>query len=476
MTHGSHIRDRSILRRFALLAALAVTALALMGPAQNAPVHAAPLKDDFTDLAQRYLPAVVNITATRSGGGSGGSGNPFGTSQQSQQPRRAQGSGFIIDASGVIVTNNHVIAGAAEGGSLTVTLSDGTELPATIRGRDQATDIAVLQVQAGRPLPFVGFGNSDSAEIGSWVLAIGNPFGFGGTVTHGIVSARNRNIRQGSVYDDFIQTDAAINSGNSGGPLFDMNGEVIGINTAIISPNGLNIGLAFAIPSYVAQAIVSQILRFGEARRGWLGVRITMVTPEIANQIGLNNTRGAVVTSVTAGSPAATAGIQVNDVILRYNNRPIRGLYDLPRLVTTTDAGATVPIRIWRGGQVSSINVTIEPLPGNQSQRLSIVRPEPERFAALGVTLSEMSIPMRIEQGIHRSVEGLMVVDVDPGSPAAARLKPGDVITSVYGWPVDSMAAMKSRISAADDSDMGALLLKIDRKSDTLFEALPVDE
>ncbi len=430
---------------------------------------------DFSQLAEKLSASVVNIASSR-----GSAQNPFGPAPGGGGVR-SLGSGFVIDPSGLIVTNNHVVRNATD---IMVYMTDDTVLQAQVVGRDAETDIAVLKVNAGRSLPAVAFGNSDEARVGSWALAIGNPFGFGGTVTLGIISARDRKIKgrapagpgntRPQYFDFFIQTDAAINSGNSGGPLFNTRGEVIGINTAIISPTNSNVGLAFAIPSSFAKVVVDQIKQFGEARLGFLGVSVEPVDDAAAQRFGLGEVRGVRITQIRPNSPAQAGGLLPNDIILSYGDSPVNKLRRLPRLVARTPVGSVVPIQVWRQGREITVNVTIQPLPKGSGQRLSIAPPEPKKFAGLGVTLSELSMPMRIQHGIHRDTEGLFVVSVDADSPLADRLKPGDLITDVFGTPIQTMADMENEVERAVSDQTGALLVKIDRKDETVFEAVEV--
>ncbi len=355
-----------MLRPFRTLLAAAALALAA------APSAAArPAPDSFSDLAARLSPSVVNISTSQKVDRPDAAeipqfppGSPFedlfreyyeNQQREGGSQTTSLGSGFIIDASGVIVTNNHVIEGADE---ITVNLQDGTSLKAALVGTDEKTDLAVLKVESAAPLPFVSFGDSDAVKVGDWVLAIGNPFGLGGTVTAGIVSARNRDIEAGP-FDDFIQTDAAINRGNSGGPLFDMDGNVVGVNSAIISPSGGSIGIGFAIPSAIVKRTVDQLREFGETRRGWIGVRIQAVTPELAEGLGLDRARGALVAEVTAGGPAEAGGLQVRDVILAFDGKPVPDSRALPRLVAETEIGRTVTLDVWRDRQSMPLQVTL---------------------------------------------------------------------------------------------------------------------
>src|ERR1700761_2035388 len=352
--------------------------------------------DSFADLANRLLPAVVNVSSTQTitakNGGHGGDlgpdmpvfppGSPFeqffkdflnrnrqgqggggGGGDNAPVARRAQslGSGVIVDPAGYVVTNNHVIEGADE---VSVTLQDGTSLKANIVGRDESGDLALLKVKSDKPLPTVSFGDSSASRVGDWVLAIGNPFGLGGTVTAGIVSARGRDIHQGQ-YDDFIQTDAAINRGNSGGPLFNMDGQVIGINTAIFSPSGGSIGIGFSIPSNMAKNIVAQLKAYGHPRRGWLGVKIQQVTPEIAESLGLKEATGAMVAGGTEGGPAGKARIRGGDIILKFDGQDVKEMHTLPRIVADAEVGKDVPVVLWREGKEVTVETVLAERPAD---------------------------------------------------------------------------------------------------------------
>ncbi|HHY49941.1 MAG TPA: trypsin-like serine protease, partial [Alphaproteobacteria bacterium] len=328
--------------------------------------------ESVAELAAQLSPAVVNIGTSRRV--PTGNGMPFpefpegsplqdlfddlnpnqGRGPDRMQEARSLGSGFIISPDGVIVTNNHVIEGADE---IEIYLTDGTRLPATIIGSDDKTDLALLKVDAGRDLPFVEFGDSDTAVVGDWVMAIGNPFGLGGSVTLGIVSARNRDIQSGP-YDQFIQTDASINQGNSGGPLFDMNGKVVGINTAIIARGGTSLGIGFAVPVNLAKPVIDQLARFGETRRGWLGVGIQEVTEDIASSLGRPDTHGALVIDITPSGPS-DGKIVEGDIILEFDGKPIERMRDLPRVVAETEVGKAVPVKVLRGGEELTIDITL---------------------------------------------------------------------------------------------------------------------
>ncbi len=422
---------------------------------------ASPAPPGFADLAARLLPGVVALTSSQSiklsnnnlpplpgfppgspfekffhdflrqhhlGPGAGGPPSPGGP--PSMERREALGSGFVIDPSGIIVTNNHVIKGANK---VTVTLHDGTTLTARILGADSRMDLAVLKVDAGHPLPAVAWGNSDAARIGDWVMAIGNPFGLGGTVTAGIISARGRNIHEGP-YDSFIQTDAPINMGNSGGPLFDMNGHVIGINTAIYSPSGGSIGIGFSIPSNAARVVVDQLWHFGHARRGYLGVTIQDVSKAIAESLGLKHAGGAMVASVIKGAPGDQAGLRTGDVILSFDGKTVKDSHSLPRIVAATAIGKTVPIVIWRGNAKRTLDAVVAELPA--APKLASLEtpatpkePPPVAVPDIGLSVAGIDAAMRAKFHLPADQQGVVITDVGPDSVAARRgVQPGDVI------------------------------------------------
>ena len=385
------------------------------------------------------------------------------------QRRASLGSGFIIDPQGIIVTNNHVIENAGE---IVVRLHDGTRLKATLRGRDPKTDLAVLTVKPKKPLPWVEFGDSDTVHVGDWVLAIGNPFGLGGTVTTGIVSARNRDINAGP-YDDFIQTDAAINKGNSGGPLFDMKGRVIGVNSAILSPTGGSVGIGFSIPSNLAKRVVAQLVKYGETRRGWLGVRIQTITEELAEGLGLKSPEGALVTEVTPGGPAEKAGLRPRDVIIEFNGRRVRKMRELPRLVAETPVGEEVPVKVIRDGKEVALKVTLGRLEEAEKKGLlgkRTSRPRPREAAPpvlLGMTLAPLNETTRKEHGIPSSVKtGLVVRKVDPASQAAEKgLMPGDVIAEAGGKVLKTVEDLSAAIARVKKMGRKAIPLLVLRKA-----------
>jgi len=481
---------------------LMAAAFVASGPAQ---ARGAP--DSFADLAARLLPSVVNISTTETLKSSSGDeaspdlpqfppGSPFEKffhdflehglpkgDQPDLEPRKATslGSGFIIDPKGYIVTNNHVIADADQ---ITVILHDNTNLKATVVGRDPKTDIALLKVDAGRPLPAAVWGNSDAARVGDWVLAIGNPFGLGGSVTAGILSARQRDINSGP-YDDFLQTDAPINRGNSGGPMFNMDGQVIGINTAIYSPSGGSIGIGFAIPSSLAEDVVTELKTEKDhtVHRGWLGVRIQAVTDEIAESLGLKKARGALVASVTGAGPAARAGIEPGDVVLNFNGKPVDDMRQLPRLVAETPVGKTVPVSLWRKRAVLSVEVKVGRL--QESDAAVASAKEPPKTAApsnstevkaLGLTLAGMTPQLKDKFSLGDDAKGVVVVDVANDSAAADKgLRPGDVIMEAAQQEVKSPQDVSSRVDTERKAGRKSILLLVERQGDLRFVALRID-
>ncbi len=475
-------------------------------PPFAAPAAARGAPESFADLAGNLLPAVVNISSTQNGqaradrGERSGPevpsfppGSPFEQffkdfldrnrpGQQRRGPNQGEGphgpdggppgagkavslgSGFIIDPAGYIVTNNHVIDGADE---ISVTLQDNTTLKAKLIGKDERVDLALLKVESDKPFKFVPFGDSDAERVGDWVLAIGNPFGLGGSVTAGIVSARGRDIRQGP-YDDFIQTDAAINRGNSGGPLFNMAGEVIGINTAIYSPSGGSVGIGFSIPSNLSKSVVSQLREFGHARRGWLGVRIQQVTPDIAESIGLKDTTGAMVAGVNDGGPADTAKIRNGDIILKFNGQDVKEMKTLPRIVAETVIGKSVPVLLWRDGKEVTVQASVGELPDDVQQASASPTPDrtpPNRtseISGLGARLSPITDDLRDKFKLSQDQKGVVVTDVMPDGTAAGRgLKPGDVIVEVQQEAISSPADVQERLDRFRKQNRKTVLMLI---------------
>ncbi len=458
---------------------------------QPAPAQARAAPASIADLAQRLSPAVVNISTTQTiregddpdaddldGAPDGEQDSPLANPNPQDGPLekvQSLGSGFVIDAKGIIVTNNHVIDGADK---IDVTFTDGTTLPAKLLGRDDKTDIAVLKVETKLPLPFVKLGDSDKMRVGDWVMAIGNPFGLGGTVTAGIVSALNRDIHAGN-YDDFIQTDAAINRGNSGGPLFNLEGEVIGMNTAIISPSGESVGIGFATPSSTITPLVAQIIKHGEIRRGWIGVRIQMVTPEIAATLGLAQTHGALIAGVTPGGPAEAAGIQTGDLVVGFDGQKVREMRDLPRIVAETEIGKAAAIEVVRGERTMSLTVKVarlaEPKLVAGKQPVN-VPPKAEKVKALGLDLMTLSAEVRNHYKIDKKASGVLVSDVSPESAAADKgIRPGDLIVRVGQWDVKTPKEILARIAEEKKAGRTSVLLRVVTGDVPRFVAVPVE-
>ncbi|MFO1098756.1 MAG: Do family serine endopeptidase [Xanthobacteraceae bacterium] len=481
------------------VAAALVVVLMLFGAAGRAPARG---PDGIADIAGNVMDAVVNISTSQKVEARGDMpqlppGSPFeeffeeffknrrgqapgqGENQRERAPRRVSslGSGFIIDPSGIVVTNNHVIADADE---VNVILNDGTRLKAEIVGRDTKIDLAVLRVKPDKPLKAVQFGDSDKLRIGEWVVAIGNPFSLGGTVTAGIVSARNRDINSGP-YDNYIQTDAAINRGNSGGPLFNLDGEVVGVNTAIISPSGGSIGIGFAVPSKTAAPVIEQLRQFGETRRGWLGVRIQQMTDELAETMNVKPPRGALVAGIDDKGPAKPAGIRTGDVIVRFDNKDIKEMRDLPRVVADTPVGKDVEVIILRQGKEERKTVKLGRLEDGEKQaalasKRNDAAPEEKSVVqqTLGLNLANISTELRRRYKIKDSVNGVVITGVDANSAAAEkRLNAGDVIIEVAQEPVASAADVQSRIDQLKkDGRKSALFLVANAEGDLRFVAL----
>ncbi|MBL8583119.1 MAG: DegQ family serine endoprotease [Rhizobiaceae bacterium] len=459
-----------------------------------APAAAGPAS--VADLAEKLLGAVVNISTSQTvDGGEGGhnrvpvpqlpEGSPFqdffddffkdrGGEDGPGPDQKVQslGSGFVVDAEkGIVVTNNHVIADADE---IEVNFSDGSRLKAELIGTDTKTDIAVLKVDpAGKKLTAVKFGDSEHLRIGDWVMAIGNPFGLGGTVTVGIVSARNRDINSGP-YDDFIQTDAAINRGNSGGPLFNMYGEVVGINTAIISPSGGSIGIGFSIPSQLAAGVVDQLVEFGETRRGWLGVRIQPVTDDIAESLGMATAKGALVAGIVKGGPVDDGSIQPGDVIIKFDGRDVADMRDLPRVVAESPVGKAVDVVIVRKGVEQTVKVTLGRLEDGEKLTEASAGPaeeaEPSATASiLGMTVGELNEETRKKFGISEDVSGVVITDVAKDSPAAERgITAGEVIVEIAQESVASPKEVQDRVNELKEQGRKNALLMLASKTGEL--------
>ena len=500
---------RSTLMRRAVVAATAAFLLAVPAAVVTGPAIARPAPDGFADLAARLLPSVVNISTTQTLKTAGGGeqdvpdmpqfppGSPFEKffhdfldhgmpkgEHPDLGPRKATslGSGFIIDPAGYIVTNNHVIADADQ---ITVILHDNTNLKATVVGRDTKTDIALLKVKTDKPLPATVWGNSDAARVGDWVLAIGNPFGLGGSVTAGILSARQRDINSGP-YDDFLQTDAPINRGNSGGPMFDMDGQVIGINTAIYSPSGGSIGIGFAIPSALAKEVVVELKDEADhtVHRGWLGVRIQAVTDEIAESLGLVKARGALVASLSDKGPAQAAGIQPGDVILKFDGKDVDDMRQLPRLVAETPVNKAVAVVLWRKRAETTVQVKIAKL-DESDQQVASAQDAPKKMArtetgvvkTLGLTLSGITPDLKDKFSLGDDAKGVVVVDVAKDSSAADRgVHPGDLIMEAAQEEVKNPQDLSSKIDEAKKSGRKSILLLVERQGDLHFVALRLDQ
>jgi serine protease Do len=472
--------------------------------------------EGVADVAERVIDAVVNISTSQTieakGGGERGvvpqlpPGSPFeeffddffknhrgpggpkggekggekgGDKSGDLQPRKTNslGSGFIIDASGIVVTNNHVIADADE---INVIMNDGTKIKAELVGVDKKTDLAVLKFKPQKPLIAVKFGDSDKLRLGEWVIAIGNPFSLGGTVTAGIVSARNRDINSGP-YDSYIQTDAAINRGNSGGPLFNLDGEVIGVNTLIISPSGGSIGIGFAVPSKTVAGVVDQLRQFGELRRGWLGVRIQSVTDEIAESLNIKPARGALIAGVDDKGPAKPAGIEPGDVVVKFDGKVIKEPKDLSRIVADTAVGKEVEVVVIRKGAEETRKVVLGRLEDGEKavQASAKGQAEPEKPVtqkALGLDLATLSKDLRGRYKVKDSIKGVVITNVDASSDAAEkRLSPGEVIVEVAQEAVSTAADVKKRVDQLKkDGNKSVLLLVANSDGELRFVALSV--
>ncbi len=461
-----------------LAAAIFALGLALA----SAAMAAAQPNDGFADLNDRLSPAVVNIATAQRVGGEEGSplfapGTPleryYDLSGNRLRMQLSLGSGFIIDAEGIVITNHHVIAGADE---VEVVLQNGLVLDARIVGSDPATDIAVLRVDPEQPLPVVQFGDSERARVGEWVVAIGNPFGLGGSLTAGVISARGREI--GGAYDDYLQTDVAINRGNSGGPLFNMDGDVIGVNTAIFSPTGTSVGISFSVPSAIAVPVIDQLIEYGETRRGWIGVNVLEVTRDMAQAMGLNEPRGALLTRIDPEGPAADSGLEEGDVILAFDGRPVADDRVLPRIVAETEPGSRVDVEVFRRGEALTLPLNVERLEEDN-------RPTPPAGAELdedsaaaaiegdlfGMTLEPISDALRRRYRIPTDASGLVVTEVDPNSDAAGKVRPGDVVEEIAWTRVEGLAQARE-LAARAGADGAPVLFSLNRQGQYVLETL----
>ena len=496
-THGVHRAFKQMVKiNFCLSSYLcvpyfivALTLLALPASARSTP-------DSFADLAQKLLPAVVNISSSQlisknpmQGLPKAPPGSPFedffkefrdkNKKDGGRRQATSLGSGFIIDKTGFVVTNNHVIAEADE---ITVKLHDDSEHIAKLIGRDPKTDLALLKIETDKDLPFVNWGNSKSARVGDWVVAIGNPFGLGGTVTAGIISAKQRYIRQGP-YDSFLQTDASINRGNSGGPMFNMRGKVIGVNTAIFSPTGGSVGVGFSIPSSIAKSVVAQLRDFGRTKRGWLGVRIQKITSEIADSLGLEKTTGALVAEVSVGGPAEKSNILAGDVILRFDGKFVEQMRDLPRIVAETKIGKPVKVDVWRKGKRQIVNVVVgelkeeKPLLSARTPAENSDQPRNSDIEAIGLSVTEITKSMREQYNVPNDIRGVLVIGVAAGTGSAKKgLKPGDIIVEVNQEEVSLPDQIIAKINDAIKNGRNSILLLVNSNGNLKFYAIRIDK
>ena len=429
----------------------------------------------FSKLAEKSMPSVVNISATTVVETRSQPfpfqfppGSPFEEffkdfdQNRGPQKRRstALGSGFVIKDNGTVITNNHVIQNA-EG--ILVKFTDGKEYEAKLIGTDPVSDIAVLKIQSNKKFPAVKFADSDKAKVGDWVLAIGNPFGLGGTVTQGIISAINRDINMGR-YDNFIQTDASINQGNSGGPLFNMDGEVIGINTAIFSNSGGSVGIGFAIPANFAKNVIDQLIQYGETKRGWLGVRIQTVTKEIADSLGLNETIGALVTDVNKNSPADKAGLQQGDIITEFNGQKVKTMRDLPRLVGEAEVGKPAKLKIWRKKRFITKTVVLGRLEDTAEfkQQKTPIKPQEQKLSSLGIDIRNINDNDAKNRSKLRNKSGVIIKKIDPNGPMSLlAVRPGDAIVALQNTSIKNVRDFEKKLKKQINSGRKSILLTI---------------
>lgn len=469
---------KTILLSLGLSIALSLNSVGIAAPR--------PAPHGFTELTKRLSPSVVNISTAQTieidteNVPAFPEGSPlerfndfFGRgNERDGRVSKSLGSGFVIDAVGHVVTNNHVIKDAD---IIEVTFPSGDTFEAELVGRDPATDIAVLKIDTGKDLPFVSFGDSDKSEVGEWVIAIGNPFGYSGSVAAGIISARNRDISHGS-YDDFIQTDVAINRGNSGGPLFDMDGNVIGVNTAILSPTGYSVGISFSVPSELAETVVDQLIEYGETRRGYLGVRPQKVSPTLAQSYGLDDTYGALVTAVVADSPAAKAGLEKGDLITEISGKRLENSRLLSRQIAETDIGKTIEVTYIRKRRTKTTEVTIERL----EEELAVEEQERQAKAESnadrsvnGIYVEALSDETRAKYRIDDRIKGVRVAKVDKHAEASGKILVGDIIEEVGFEVVTSPKEFEEAVEASKDFDAPVTFL-INRGGNYIFYALTV--
>ena len=479
----------------------AVSAFILIAGLAGAPVHAQNGPTSVAPLAKKLSDAVVNISTSQTVKGPQGvplpkvpKGSPFeeffddffnkrGGGPRMDRKVSSLGSGFVIDGKeGLIVTNNHVIDGADE---IIINFHDGSKLKVDkVIGKDAKADLALLKVTPKKPLAVVKFGSSANLEVGDWVMAIGNPFGLGGSVTVGIISAKSRDINSGP-YDDYLQTDAAINKGNSGGPLFNMNGDVIGVNTAIISPTGGSIGIGFAVPSDTVVAVIDQLKQFGETRRGWLGVKIQTVTEDIAETLGVPENTGALVSAVTPESPAAKGGLESGDVILKFDGKDVTTMRGLPKIVAQTPIGKAVDVEVLRKGTKKTVQIAVGLLEEDEGSDEKTAKPEekpqgesPVVARVIGLKLAELTDDARKKYGLDQKINGVLVEDVDAGSAAAQKgIKAGDVIVEAGQDTVLKPDDVAKSVEKVKKSGRKAVLLRVeDGKGDLRFVAVPFED
>ncbi|MFT5774374.1 Do family serine endopeptidase [Hyphomonas sp.] len=429
---------------------------------------------NFRDLSKRLMPAVVNISTQQTIAPNGlptfPEGSPmerfnefFGRDEDGFQRQGSLGSGFVISPDGIIITNNHVIDNADE---IEINFSDGRVLEATLVGRDRDTDLAVLKVNSRTPLPFVDLADSDHAEVGDWVIAIGNPFGFGGSVSAGIISARNRDLNSGRS-DDFIQTDAAINRGNSGGPLFNLGGEVVGVNTAIISPTGGSVGIGFSVPSNLVKRISKQLIEHGKVRRSWLGVNVQDADAALVKAYKAKGKGGVIVTRITDDGPADKAKLEVGDLVLSFDGKAIASVREMTRLISDAPIGKTVALSIIRNGKARNVSVTLGELADDDDAAGASTLPDmPASSNDLGAELQSIDDDIRRRFGIPKDVEGVVVTSVSARGRAFGKLSRGDVIVEVNFAKVSTVTDTVSRVETAMTTPLQPLLLRVKRRGD----------
>ena len=460
---------------------LAIVAFAHVAAAQNMP-------QSFANIVEDLMPAVVNISiSTTVQNPPGIQMSPFEDffeefmeRDEKEPPKKRRvsslGSGFVIDPSGIVITNNHVVENADE---IIVNFSNGEKFKAELLGRDPKTDLAVLKVITDKKLPFVKFGDNTKARVGDWVIAIGNPFGLGGSLSVGVISAINRDINSGP-YDSYIQTDAAINKGNSGGPLFNLDGEVIGVNTAIISPTGGSVGIGFSIPADMAQIVITQLREYGETRRGWLGVRIQSITEDLAESLGLSKPKGALVSEIIPGGPADEAGMKQGDVILSFDGKEVAEMRDLPRIVAETPIDKAVQVKVQRRGKVVTLKVKVGRL--EESNQLAETQPaNPKKqtkqpgLKLLGLTLETLDAKTRARAGLDDDKEGVLIAQVDADSSASeSGVKSGDIIVEVDQTSVAKPQDVEDLVNKAKKAGKKSILVLMHTPQGLRFVAIKI--